>query len=301
MKTTMGTARLGFGCAAIPGPLTTRQAQTLLETAYACGVRHFDTARMYCGGTSEAVLGELIRQRLPDMTIVTKAGIAPVSPLARRLSKITPGLPRLGAPRVGQFRPDQIRRSVETSLRKLKLERIDALLLHEVRAAEIGPELIALLETLRREGKIGAFGIATSIEESEAIIAAHPELCAIVQVSAGWFDRPRVLPENTRLIVHSVLGARLASFLAKLRASDQLARRFKEETSLTPDDVAKIGRLMLQAAMLRNAHGLTLFSTSRLERVRYNAELLGAKLDTNAVHALERTLRPPETAREAAP
>jgi aryl-alcohol dehydrogenase-like predicted oxidoreductase len=306
MKAKNGATRLGFGCAAIPGPLTSREALTLLETAYACGIRHFDTARMYSSGDSEGVLGELVRQRRAELTIVTKAGIAPTSRLVRGLNKFAAAfhLARPGPP-IGRFEVAQVQQSVETSLRHLRTDHVEALLLHEIRAHEVHDELKRLLETFRTQGKVGAYGIATSIEESEALIAAHPELCDTVQVAAPWLDRPRALPPKARLIVHSVLGARLAAFLSRLKAEDHVANRFKDETGLGADDTGQIGRLMLRAAMLRNPDGVTLFSTARVERIRRNTELLTAKLDTPAIYALERAMRTPEAAarhdRESAP
>jgi len=290
------STRLGFGCAAIPGALTQREALTLLETAYACGIRHFDTARMYCAGTSEAVLGELARRLGTELIIVTKAGIAPTSRFTRALDKF--GLaPRFLKHLGGRFAPAQIVASLETSLRKLRVDRVDALLLHEVRIDEIDDELKITLERLRAAGKIGAWGIATSIAESEAIIAAHPELCDIVQVPAAWLDHPRSIPPHAKLIVHSVLGPRLAAFITTLRGSERSARQFEKETGLSVDDPTAIGGLMLQAAMARNPGGVTLFSTSRPERVRLNAELLTADPDSAAIHCLERAMRPPDALR----
>lgn len=295
MKTKIGATRLGFGCAAIPGPLTRREALTLLETAYACGIRHFDTARMYSSGDSEGVLGEVVRQRRADLTIVTKAGIAPTSRLMRGVNKVAAAF-RVEQPAalIRRFDATRIQQSVETSLRQLKTDHVEILLLHEIRAHEVQDELKRLLENLRTQGKIGAYGIATSVEESETLISAHPELCGIVQVAATWLDRKRSLPPNACLTIHSVLGARLAAFLQRLRSEDHVARRFKEETGLTANDADQIGRLMLQAAMLRNVGGITLFSSSRTERIRHNAELLTTKLDTPSVSALERAMRSPE-------
>jgi D-threo-aldose 1-dehydrogenase len=291
MKATFDSIRLGFGCAGVPGRLTKREALTLLETAYACGIRHFDTAAMYGWGASEVVLGELVRQCGPELTIVTKAGIAPPTLFTRASKKLKLPTGR----RDGRFAPDQVNQSVETSLRKLKLDCVDALLLHEIRTHEISDDLKVALQRLRAAGKIASWGIATSVSESEAIIAVHPELCDIVQVPAAWLDQPRTLPPNARLVVHSVLGARLEAFTEALSSSER-ARRFKEETGLSAANTAQIGRLMLQGAMLRNAGGVTLFSTCRPERIRLNAELLTAKLDTNAVQSLEQALRAPDNA-----
>jgi aryl-alcohol dehydrogenase-like predicted oxidoreductase len=301
MKAKIGASRLGFGCAAVPGRLTTREALTLLETAFACGIRHFDTARMYCNGQSEAVLGELVRQRPGEQTLVTKAGIAPRGRLSRGLTRFAAAFHLARAqPRFGRFAPDEIRRSVETSLRKLKTDYVDALLLHEIKAHDVRDELKAALMELRAQGRVGCFGIATSIEDSEAIIAAHPDLCEIVQVPVGWLDWRRALPPHAQLIVHSVLGARLAAFLNRLKTNDHVSRRFKEETGLDAGDTEKIGRLMLQAAMLRNQDGLTLFATARLDRVRRNCELLTAKPEVQAIEALERAMAAKQDARHGA-
>lgn len=295
MKAKIGATRLGFGCAAVPGPWSRRDALTLLETAYACGIRHFDTARMYGNGESEGVLGELVRQRREDLMLVTKAGIAPTSRLVRGMNKVAGALRMAPAPpRQGRFEPKQIRESLETSLNKLRTEHVDALLLHEIRAHEVHDGLKSVLEALRREGKIGAYGIATSVEDSEALVRAHADLCEIVQVPAGWLDRPRALPKNALLIIHSVLGARLGGFIKRLTSEEHLARAFKEDTGLTAADVADVGRLMLQAAMFHNRDGVTLFATSRPERIRRNSELLTAKPDMKAIQALERVMRAPE-------
>lgn len=303
MSKEIGGARLGFGCAAIPGPLTRREAVTLLETAYAHGVRHFDTARMYCLGASERILGELAREAHPDIVIVTKAGIAPANRLARSLGKVGSVFTKIpaAAPRFGMFEPHQIRRSVEISLRKLKVDQVDALLLHEICRHDVTDGLILLLQALRQEGKIRAWGVATSVEETEALIAAHPELCEIVQVPAVWLDHPRPLPQGATLIVHSVLSPRLRLLENRLKADQRFARRFKEDTALKAGDTAKLGQLMLQSAMHRNRNGVTLFSTSRLDHLRENAALLGAPVDANAVKGLERALRSLEKHPEPAP
>lgn len=302
MNAKIGAARLGFGCAAIPGSLTRREALALLETAFACGLRHFDTARMYCSGQSEELLGELAQGRRDELIIVTKAGLSPPSWPVRGLRKVGVRLPQRETE--GRFTPVRIRRSVETSLRKLRTDHLNALLLHEIRPHDVSDDLKRVLEDLRREGKIGGIGIATSVADSEALIAAHAELCKVVQVPAQWLDRPRALPSDARLIVHSVLGRRLDQFLDRLRTDDHAARQFKAEAGLTTLDKSQIGRLMLQAAMARNPHGVTLFATSRVERIKQSAHLLTAELNDPAVQAMARGLdlpRPAGVDRKATP
>src|SRR5262245_58942461 len=78
----LGGARLGFGCARLPGVLSKDDAVELLEAALDSGVSHVDTAPLYGWGEAEPLLGELARRRRSEMTIVTKVGLAPPTALA---------------------------------------------------------------------------------------------------------------------------------------------------------------------------------------------------------------------------
>lgn len=284
----IGAERLGFGTTVVPGPLTTHEAFAVLDAALEAGVRHIDTARMYCHGESEAVLGAFMRDRGADLKIVTKAGMLPPTRLARAAAKFLPGV-NAGA-QTGKFSPSDIRASVETSLRALRRERLDALLLHEIRPGDVTPALKETLVALQREGKIDAYGIATSIDNTETIIAAHPDICAIVQVPAVWLDQGRQRPAGSVLIAHSVFGARLTAMLEKLRDAST-ARWFKEETGLKATDVDDIGRLLLQATVAQNAEGVSLFTTHQPERIAGNMAAAAANLDGSALRIVERILQ----------
>ena len=67
----------GLGCWQIGGgwgnPWDDAVAQEILETAYAAGIRFFDTADGYGGGESERSLGQF-RKTHPDIVIATKLG-----------------------------------------------------------------------------------------------------------------------------------------------------------------------------------------------------------------------------------
>ena len=69
-------ARLGFGTAGI-SIAAPREAHRLLETAWDCGIRYFDTAPLYAYGEAEKLLGQLLRGRQDQATICTKVGLYP--------------------------------------------------------------------------------------------------------------------------------------------------------------------------------------------------------------------------------
>jgi aryl-alcohol dehydrogenase-like predicted oxidoreductase len=71
-------SRLGFGTSGIMGAaLTTSRRLRLLETAYAHGIRHFDTAPLYGQGEAESLLGQFSRGKRDSITITTKFGLTP--------------------------------------------------------------------------------------------------------------------------------------------------------------------------------------------------------------------------------
>jgi hypothetical protein len=185
------------------------------------------------------------------MTLVTKAGIAPPSLFARAVGKLTR---REAGARFGRFAPDLVRASLESSLRALRTDRVDALLLHEVKARHVGDELVLLLQELKQSGKTRALGVATSAADTAELVAAYPGLFQIIQLP---IDAPA--PAGDALLVrHSVLGARLAQAAAK------------------SGDRGAAAEALLRAALAQNSSGVTLFSSTRAEAVRRNAALAAA-------------------------
>ncbi len=280
----LSRSRLGFGCAHLPGRLNVNEALALIEAALDCGIHHFDVARMYGDGRAEGILGEAARRWRDRMTIVTKAGIWPASraPMARAWRKtmralpplaksIPPGLGDWAQPRFDQFAPADIRHSVETSLRELKTDHVDALLLHECAPRHVTDALKRVLEDLRAEGKIARWGLASSPAETTAMVSAHPDLCGIVQVAAEAAATSR--PPGSHLILHSVLGGRFNRFARQLADDERLAERLHAELGVATEDIAA---LFLQDALARSPDATVLFSSSRCENIRRNAGILAA-------------------------
>lgn len=277
----MSFSRLGFGCANLPGRLELKQALALMETALDAGVSHFDVARMYGDGRAEAVLGEAARRWRERMTIVTKAGISPASRafLARGWRKAKSAIPALaglapqpirtwGDPHFHRFAAAEVRESLETSLRELKTDRVEALLLHECAVRDVSDELKRELERLREAGKIARWGLASSPADTADMVAAHPDLCGIVQVPADACTISR--PAGSHLVLHTVLSGRFASLSRRISADASLLRRYEAEVGPR----AGLGSLFLADAMARSPDATILFSSANAENIRRNARLL---------------------------
>lgn len=161
--------RLGLGCAQLGNLYRERSdedARAIVDAAWDAGIRYFDTAPHYGLGLSERRLGEALRERPREQyTISTKVGRLLVETGAAARDADGSGLdegfavPRTHR-RVWDFSRDGVLRSIEQSLARLGLDRIDIALLHdpEDHADEaLGPGFAALAE-LRDAGVVRAIG-----------------------------------------------------------------------------------------------------------------------------------------------
>ncbi|MET9593923.1 aldo/keto reductase [Streptomyces sp. NPDC006516] len=161
-------SELSFGAAAIGNlfsEVDPAQAAAAVDAAWDEGVRYFDTAPHYGLGLSERRLGEALRHRPRDSYAVsTKAGRL-LDPLTADESAGLHGLSDgFAVPhthrRRWDFSADGIRRSIEESLVRLGLDRVDVVYLHD--PDEHGEaafrEGYPALEQLRAEGMVGAIG-----------------------------------------------------------------------------------------------------------------------------------------------
>ncbi|MFI9780776.1 aldo/keto reductase [Streptomyces sp. NPDC051956] len=162
-RTEVEVTQLGFGGGPLGGlfePLDDATAAQALDAAWESGIRYFDTSPHYGIGHSERRIGDLLRGKPRNgFTLSTKVGrlLVPQDPQGRTdESFAVPATHR----RVWDFTRDGIRRSVEDSLIRLGLDRIDILYLHDAErhfedALRHGYPALA---ELRAEGVVGAIG-----------------------------------------------------------------------------------------------------------------------------------------------
>ncbi|MFH8492883.1 aldo/keto reductase [Streptomyces coeruleorubidus] len=158
---------LSFGAAGIGNlfrPVTDEAASAAVEAAWDAGVRTFDTAPHYGLGLSERRLGAALRGRDRDTyTVSTKVGrLLEPNPEGGRGDDLVHGF---AVPdthrRVWNFSSDGVLRSLEASLDRLGLDRVDIALLHDPdhHAEQALTEAYPALERLRGEGVVKAIGI----------------------------------------------------------------------------------------------------------------------------------------------
>jgi D-threo-aldose 1-dehydrogenase len=163
-RTGLSVTRLMFGAAPIAGlfaPVPPQAARATLEEAWARGIRAFDTAPHYGAGLSEQRLGAFLRERpRAEFVVSTKVGrrLVPADGDVEGVDGFY-GTPRLS--RVRDYSRDGALASLEDSLARLGLDRVDIALIHDPddHGAEALDGAYPALAGLRSAGTVGAIGL----------------------------------------------------------------------------------------------------------------------------------------------
>jgi aryl-alcohol dehydrogenase-like predicted oxidoreductase len=166
---------LGFGCAAMLGRSGRRESVAALRGAWDAGITFYDTARSYGYGESEKLLGEFLAGKRTQAVLCTKFGILPaaqnwkqkVKPVVRAAVRLVPSLrgavQRQAAGQIiaTHFSVELMQSSLEASLRSLRTDYVDMLLLHAAPMSVLAQDdLFEALQRLVESGKVRAAGIS---------------------------------------------------------------------------------------------------------------------------------------------
>jgi aryl-alcohol dehydrogenase-like predicted oxidoreductase len=158
-RTGMQLSVLGFGCGAVGGLMVRgdpADQERTIARAIAAGVNYFDTAVLYGDGESEANLGRVLQKLKPaDVVVGTKVRVPP-----------------------GESIADTVTMSLEGSLARLRLDRVDIFHLHNpitetgggsaLSVRQVLDDVVPAFERLRQQGKIRFLGI-TALGDTAAL------------------------------------------------------------------------------------------------------------------------------------
>lgn len=187
---------IGLGCMGIsfsyyPFP-EKKDAIHLLQKAVELGVNFFDTAEVYGPYTNEEIVGEALCPFRDKVVIATKFGF-----------NIQDGK-MIGV----NSKPEQIRKAVEGSLKRLKVDVIDLLYQHRVDPNVPIEDVAATVKDLIKEGKIKYFGLSEA--GAQTIRKAH----AVQPVSALQSEYSLWTRQHEKEIIPAIeeLGIGLVAF-----------------------------------------------------------------------------------------
>ena len=178
--TKLRVPRFGLGTAPLggwPAAVAFDEGVATVQRAWDRGVRFFDTAPFYGFGSAERLLGEVLGS-VPrdDFVISTKVGRVlrdgpPSAELRDFFQGADPNTP------VFDFSHDGVMRSLESSLARLRLDRVDIVLIHDPddHHADALDGAFTTLDALRADGTIGAVGVGMNWSEPLARFAREAD------------------------------------------------------------------------------------------------------------------------------
>ena len=261
-KTGVEVAVLGFGCGAVGGLMvrgTAADQERAVARALALGINYFDTAPVYGDGESEKNLGRVLKTLRPNVVVGTKVRI-PDEARGRAAQAVTA--------------------SLEASLGRLGLERVDLLQLHNlisedgrartIDATAVLDQVVPALDSLRRQGKIRFFGI-TALGDTPALhrvidarVLDTAQVCFNLLNPSAGIPLPAGYPAHdfgellarTRAAAMGTIGIRVlaAGALSGVEARHPLAMPSVDPIASGPSYAADVERARRLEVLVREGH-----------------------------------------------
>jgi len=287
---------LGLGCmpmSSVYGAVDVDRAQATLELAVDLGVTFWDTAEIYGDGGNEELIAPVLRRHRSRVVIATKFGFDPGGVVAGR--------------------PENARRAIDGSLRRLGTDVIDLWYLHRVDPSVPIEDTVGAMAEAVAAGKVRHLGLSEASAESlRRACSVHP-IAALQSEWSLWTRdlEPEVLPVARELgigiVPYSPLGRGL--FTGALASTADLAEtdyrrtgprfaegafehnrrlvsqveQYAERLGCTP------GQLALAWVLAQGPDVVPIPGTARAEHLRQNAAAVDVRLtpeDVAAVGAL---------------
>ena len=226
--------RLGYGAMRLSGQPGNFGAypdweggKQLLQRAVELGVNFIDTAEAYGAGFNEELIADALCPYAEDLIIATKGGIDKPAPDSINANAS----------------PEFLRKGVEGSLKRLKLEQIDLYQLHRPDPKVPFSESIGALKELRDEGKIRHLGLSNvSVEQIEQarnivpIVSVQNKFSIINRTHQDVLDYS--ITNNIAFIPHGSLGAHPLKQGAPLASAAGTIAKIAQSKNVKPNQIA---------------------------------------------------------------
>jgi len=181
-KSNLEVSALGLGCMGMSfsyGPPKDKKEMTaVLHAAVERGITFFDTAEVYGPFLNEELVGDALAPFKGKVVIATKFGF-----------DLSGSDNRPGAPPVNS-RPEQIKRAVEGSLKRLKVEAIDLYYQHRVDPNTPIEDVAGAVKELIQAGKVKHFGMSEAAPKTIRRAHAVQPVTAVQSEYSLWWRKP---------------------------------------------------------------------------------------------------------------
>src|SRR5438552_5686031 len=291
---------LGLGCMGMSqsyGTPPDKQAMiALIRAAVERGITFFDTAEVYGATKNEELVGEALEPLRRQVVIATKFGIKYVE-----------------GQQVQDSRPEQIKQSVEGSLKRLRADVIDLYYQHRVDPTVPIEDVAGTVKDLIAQGKVKHFGMSEAGVKTIRRAHAIQPITAVQSEYSLWWRRPEeeLLPTLEELgigfVPFSPLGKGFLTgtidakttfvssdfrnivprFTPEARKANQalvdLLRTIAKRKQATPAQIA------LAWLLAHNPWIVPIPGTTKLERLDENIGAVALRLTADDLREIERT------------
>ncbi|HUO34932.1 MAG TPA: aldo/keto reductase [Candidatus Acidoferrum sp.] len=202
-KSNLEVSVIGLGCMGMSysyGPPKDKKEMTsLLHAAVERGVTFFDTAEVYGPLANEELVGEALAPFRGKIVIATKFGWKPATEGEARWSAL-------------DSRPEHIKKVIEGSLKRLRVDVIDLYYQHRVDPEVPIEDVAGAVKDLIHEGKVKHFGMSEAAAKTIRRAHAVQPVTAVQSEYSLWYREPEkeVLPTLEELgigfVPYSPLG-----------------------------------------------------------------------------------------------
>lgn len=186
---------IGLGAAPLGSRTSRQESIAVLNEAFDLGINFYDTAPSYGQGESEKIIGKVFQKKRDKVIITTKIGrystpalqlAAKFKPLARQVMQKMAGKSMkqglqssvqtfIRSQTKSNFQTNILTQSIEASLKRLRSDYIDLLLLHDIPHPEEREQVFGLLQSLKQQGKLRYYGVSASSLSEALMWLEHPE------------------------------------------------------------------------------------------------------------------------------
>jgi len=183
-KTGLEVSELGFGCMGISQsygrPISRQDGIAIIRAAFDRGVTFFDTAEVYGPFANEDLVGEALEPVRDQVVIATKFGFNIIENKMAGLNS----------------RPSHIRKVADTSLKRLRTDRIDLFYQHRVDPDVPIEEVAGAVKDLIGAGKVKHFGLSEAGAHTIRRAHAVQPVTALQSEYSLWWREPEreILP-----------------------------------------------------------------------------------------------------------
>ena len=255
---------------------------------------------MYGLGRAEPELGSFTRAHRSEVTIATKFGIRPTlaargmayaqrpvrrmlesKPTIREQARAHAATPSRLLYDRGGYNARRARRSLQRSLRALKTDYVDLLLLHDPLPGSVrSDEVSSFLEDARAAGLIRSWGIAGAPETTGEVARSFPRIPVLQLPDDIFVQSLRRAPAGSAFITFGVISRALDRIVQHVRSDESTRSRWKKIVGADCGDPDTISSFLLRSALQANSSGVVLFGATQLPHIKTAATALEKHLSS---------------------